>query len=76
MKNVEIRNKIENHMDIMSTVREMLRQYGHFRRMTKHRQPKKIFHWKHGRPKMWLEGVHAAMAKKNLRDEDWKDRSL
>ena len=73
---------VKGKQDIMDiTEKERLQWYGHVKRMTEDRIPKLIMEWtsterrKRGHPrKMWIEGVQAAMAKRDLETDQWRNR--
>lgn len=60
-----------------------LKWYGHIMRMKEERWPRRAIEYcprqrkKRGRPKQtWMEGIRKAMEKRNLAEEDWRDRQL
>jgi hypothetical protein len=66
-------------IDIMEKKR--LQWYGHVKRMPEERIPKLIMEWilwerrKRGRPrKTWVEGVQAAMTRRDLEPDQWRNR--
>ena len=68
--------------DIVDVIeKKRLQRYGHAKRMPEERIPKSIMEWtpterrKRGCPrKTWIEGVHAAMATRNLEPDQWRNR--
>jgi hypothetical protein len=75
---MEVKGK-PNIIDIIEKKR--LQWYGHVKRMPDERIPKLILEWvpaerrKKGCPrKTWMEGVHAAMTARNLKQDQWRNR--
>ena len=61
--------------------RKRLQWYGHVKRMPEERTPKLIMEWipgerrKRGRPrKTWMVGVQAAITRRNLDTDQWRNR--
>jgi hypothetical protein len=73
---------IKGKQDIIDIVeKKRLKWYGHVKRILEERIPKVIMEWiplekrKRGRPrKTWIEGVQAAMATRNLKPDQWRNR--
>ena len=73
---------VKGKQDIMDiTGKKRLQWYDHVKRMPEDRIPKLIMEWtpteriKRGRPrKLWIEGVQAAMATRNLERDQWRNR--
>jgi hypothetical protein len=63
--------------------KKRLQWYGHVKRMPEERIPKLIMEWipqerrKRGCPrKTWMEGVQAAMTRRNLEQDQWRNRGM
>ena len=79
---------IRERMGVSESVNERiaqrrLRWYGHCRRMSLDRWPRRILDWQpggrrgRGRPRTtWMEGVHEEMAGRGLQEGDWADRDF
>jgi hypothetical protein len=73
---------VKGKPDIIHIIeKKRLQWYGHVKRMPEERMPKLILEWvseerrKRGRPrKTWMEGVHAAMAARNLEQDQRRNR--
>ena len=73
---------VKGKPDIIDFIQKKILQWcDHFKRMPEERIPKLIMEWvplerrKRGRPrKTWMEGVQAAMTKKNLQTDQWRNR--
>lgn len=82
IRNEEIRQRMGIATNIIDTIEgRRLKWYGHLRRMSEERWPKKIWHWKpplhrkRGRPRLsWNDGVRQAMQDRCMKDDDWQDR--
>jgi hypothetical protein len=83
IKNEQIKEimGVKGKPDIIDSIeRKRLQWYGHVKRMPEERIPKLIMEWilerrKRGRPwKTWMEGLQAAMTKRNLEPDQWRNR--
>jgi hypothetical protein len=66
-----------------SCATELVRWYGHVKRMSGNRLPQKILEWepegtrRRGRPKeRWIDGVRRSMTNNGLTEEDTRDRDM
>ena len=74
---------VKGKPDIIDIIEKKRLQWcGDVKRMPEARIPKLIMEWlplerrKRGRPrKMWMEGVQAAMTKRNLEPDQWRNRN-
>jgi hypothetical protein len=73
---------VKGKLDIIDIIeRKRLQWYGNVRRMPEERTPKLIMEYiprerrEKGRPRItWMEGVQAAMTKRNLEPYQWRNR--
>jgi hypothetical protein len=73
---------VKGKRDIIEIIeKKRLHCYGHVNRMLEERIAKLIMEWiplerrKRGRPReTWIEGVQAAMTRRNLKPDQWRNR--